>query len=270
MKRVIVEVSTGVAAYGWEPRMVTLTGGLIARDGAVRSAYRRVGPLAPFTTIYVALIGACSILLTIIGPARRDAVLQLSSTDVDHLTARPIFALVASALWVDGIGDYIGVAVLLGIVGTILERRIGTRWIIAIFASGHIIATLLTEGSVALGVHLGLLPSGALSRIDVGISYGLAATLAAAAGLLSGRWRYVGVLVAWAYLGSPLAFTYDMTSWGHVIALGIGVAWWPLLRRRRVRSASRASGDERSVGVGAPRAHVPAGRKGLSPLTRKR
>lgn len=236
-----MEVSTGVAAYGWEPRMVSLTGGLIARDGAIRSRYQRFGPLAPFTTIYVGLIGACSILLAIIGPARRDAVLQLSSTDVDHLTARPIFALISSALWVDGIGDFIGIAVLLGIVGTVLERRIGTRWTIAIFASGHIVATLLTEGSVAVGAHLGFLPSDALSRIDVGISYGLAATLAAAAGLLPARWRYVGVIVAWAYLGSPLAFTYDMTSWGHVVALGIGVGWWPLLRRRSTPLGRRAA-----------------------------
>jgi membrane associated rhomboid family serine protease len=221
--------------------MVTLTGGLIARDGAMRNAYERIGPLAPFTTVYIALLGACSILLSAMGPARRDAVLQMSSTDVDHLTARPLFALVSSALWVDGIGDFIGAAVILGIVGTILERRVGTRRIIAIFASGHVVATLLTEGSVALGVHMGLLPSGALSRIDVGISYGLAATLAAAAVLLPGRWRYVGVLVAWAYLGWPLAFTHDMTSWGHVVALGVGVAWWPILRRRRVGSGRGAS-----------------------------
>jgi hypothetical protein len=258
MKRVIVEVSTGVAANGWEPRMVSLTTGLLARESAIRTAHRRILPLAPFTFVYVVLLGACSLLLTALGPARRDAVLQFSSTDVDHLTARPILALVSSALWIDGIGDYIGVAVLLGIVGTVLERRIGTRWIIAIFASGHVIATLLTESSVALGVDMRWLPSGALSRIDVGISYGLAATLAAASVLLPGRWRYVGVLVAWAYLGSPLAFTYDMTSWGHVIALGIGVAWWPFLRRRDVAGAatgepSRASGGKRLIGVGAPR-----------------
>ncbi|MDQ1486293.1 MAG: hypothetical protein QOJ62_1986, partial [Actinomycetota bacterium] len=185
----------------------------------------------PFTCVYLALLGVCVAILGLLSPASQAAVLQGSSTDVDNLFRHPIWALVSSALWVDGLVDYLVAAVVLGIVATALERRIGTRWVIGVFATGHVVATLLTEGAIAIGVHAGMLPSASLSRLDVGISYGMAATLAAAAGLL-GRRRLLGVVLAWAYLGWPLVASRDMTAWGHVVALAVGVAWWPLLRQR--------------------------------------
>jgi hypothetical protein len=188
----------------------------------------------PFTCVYLALLGVTTAVLSLLNSGDHDAVLQVSSTDVRHLAVHPVFALLSSALWVDGIGDYLVAAVILGALSTILERRIGTRWVIAIFASGHVFATLLTEGAVAVGVHAGWLPANALSRLDVGISYGLAAMLVAGAGLLPGRAKVLGVLAAWVYLGWPLVAAQDMTSWGHVLALGIGVCWWPWLKRRGV------------------------------------
>jgi hypothetical protein len=189
----------------------------------------------PFAFVYVALLAAGSIVLSLLDTGDHDAVLRFSSTDVDHLSKHPMFVLVTSALWVDGVVDCVLAVLVLGIVATVLERRIGTRWVVAIFASGHVGATLLTEGSVAFGVHYGILPSTAASRLDVGVSYGLAAMLGATAGLLPRPARTIGVLGGWAYLGWPIASGLDMTSWGHVIALGIGVSWWPWLRRHEVR-----------------------------------
>jgi hypothetical protein len=189
----------------------------------------------PFAFVYVALLAAAGIVLSLLNSGDHDAVLRFSSTDVDHLSKHPIFVLATSALWVDGVVDWVLAVLVLGIVATVLERRVGTRWVVAIFASGHIGATLLTEGSVAVGLHYGILPSSAASRLDVGVSYGLAAMLGAAAGLLPRPVRTIGVLGGWAYLGWPIAHGLDMTSWGHVIALGIGVSWWPWLRRHDVR-----------------------------------
>jgi hypothetical protein len=189
----------------------------------------------PFAFVYVALLAAGSVVLSLLDTGDHDAVLKVSSTDVDHLSKHPIFVLVTSALWVDGIVDCLLAVLVLGIVATVLERRVGTRWVVAIFASGHVGATLLTEGSVAVGVHYGVLPATAASRLDVGVSYGLAAMLGATAGLLPRPVRTIGVLGGWAYLGWPIASGLDMTSWGHVIALGIGVSWWPWLRRHQVR-----------------------------------
>jgi len=177
----------------------------------------------------VTLIAMGSVVLSLLDTGDHDAVLRTSSTDVHHLSTHPIFVLVTSALWVDGIVDGLLAVLVLGVLATILERRVGTRWVVAIFASGHVIATLLTEGAVAVGVHVGTLPSSAASRIDVGASYGLAALLGATAGLLPRRIRTTGVLAAWIYLGWPIANRFDMTSWGHLIALAVGVCWWPFL-----------------------------------------
>jgi hypothetical protein len=183
----------------------------------------------PFTIVYLSLIAAGSVALSLLDDGDHDAVLRTSSTDVHHLSTHPIFVLVTSALWVDGIVDGLLAVLVLGVLATILERRVGTRWVVGIFASGHVVATLLTEGSIAVGVHIGLLPANAVSRIDVGASYGLAALLGATAGLLPRRVRTVGVFGAWIYLGWPIANRFDMTSWGHLIALAVGVCWWPLL-----------------------------------------
>jgi len=167
-------------------------------------------------------------------------VLRDCSTDLVHLARHPLFALLTSALWVEGARAFVTQAVVLGLAAAMLERRVGSRVAIGVFAGGHVGATLLTEGAVAAGVLAGVLPATAMSRLDVGISYGLAATLGAAAGLLPARWRVVALLAAWSYLGLPLARDLDMTAWGHLTAMAIGVAWWPVIRRRAGRLDARA------------------------------
>jgi hypothetical protein len=209
-----------------------------APSRVLRPAVRKWLPTwrtTPFAFVYVWLLAAGATVLGVLDTGDHDAVLNFSSTDVDHLSRHPVFVLATSALWVDGVVDAVLAVLVLGVVATVLERRIGTRWVVAIFASGHVGATLLTEGSVAVGVHYGVLPTTATSRLDVGVSYGLAAMLGAAAGLLPRPVRTIGVAGGWAYLGWPIATGLDMTSWGHIIALGIGVSWWPWLRRRELR-----------------------------------
>lgn len=183
----------------------------------------------PFTFWYLALLGASTTLLNLLDPNSKLLVLRRSSTDVMHLATRPLFVLVTSAWWIDGILNFAAVVVVLGTVGSLLERRLGTRSALAIFVAGHVGATLITEGAIAIGVHAALLPSTSLSRLDVGVSYGLAATLGAAARLLPKKVRLLGVFAAWLYLGAPLLTDLDMTSWGHAIAVAIGMAWWPAI-----------------------------------------
>ena len=189
--------------------------------------------------------------------ARIRSVAEASSTDVVHLASRPIFVLVASGLWVDNVVEFIAVAVLFGIAASLLERRIGTRATLGVFLCGHVGATLLTEGAVAIGVLADTLPSSALSRLDVGVSYGLAAIGATALGLLPQRWRVGGIVVLWAYLGSALVADPDVTAWGHVLSAALGVAWWPALaslgvahKRRRLVRASLASAAAMGMMVG--------------------
>ncbi len=212
---------------------------------------------SPFTFSYLCLLAAGSLTLGALDPQTRSDVLHASSTDVVHLASRPIFVLVASGLWVDNVFLFIVVAVMFGVGASALERRVGTRATLGVFLSGHVGATLATEGAVAIGVLAGALPSSALSRLDVGVSYGLAAIVAAALGLLPQRWRVGGVVVLWAYLGGALIADPDVTAWGHLLAAGLGVAWWPGLAglgaanaRRRVSRASLTTGWAMGMMVG--------------------
>jgi hypothetical protein len=181
------------------------------------------------------------------------ALHQASSTDVAHLVQHPVLVLVASALWiVGGITSPYAVAFL--VVLTALERRTGGSRTAAVFLLGHVVATLATEVPVGLAVLAGHLPDSSLHRLDYGISFGVAASVGALAGLLS-PWLRWPVLIGFAAMlvGDLLAFTDPMTDWGHLMSLTIGISTWPLVRRRR--TARMPSSVSRS---GLPRGVVPA------------
>jgi hypothetical protein len=115
---------------------------------------------------------------------------------------------------------------------TALERRIGSLRTAGVFLFGHVLATLATEVPVGLAVLAGHLPGSSLHRLDYGVSFGVAAGIGALAGLLP-LWLRLPLLTAfgWMLLQDLLAFTDPMTNWGHLIALAIGIATWPVVRR---------------------------------------
>ncbi|MET8133460.1 rhomboid-like protein [Streptomyces sp. NPDC005251] len=186
----------------------------------------------PFTFGYAAVLAATSYLADHAHPAFVHALHQASSTDVAHLARHPVLVLIASALWiVGGIASPYAVGFLL--VLTALERRTGTAWAAGVFLLGHVAATLATEVPVGLAVLAGVLPVGSLHRLDYGISFGVAASVGSLAGLLS-PWLRRPLLIGFgAVLVQDLILMTDpVTDGGHLIALAIGVATWPLVRQR--------------------------------------
>ncbi|WP_046261340.1 rhomboid-like protein [Streptomyces sp. WM6386] len=185
----------------------------------------------PFTFGYAAVLAVTSLVTEYADPALVHSLLQGSSTDVAHLVRTPVLVLPASALWIAG-----GIAspYVLGflLVMTALERRIGGLRSASVFLLGHVLATLATELPVGLAVLVGHLPDTSLHRLDYGISFGVAAGTGALAGLLSPwlRWPLLG-LYGGMLVQDLLAFTDPMTEWGHLMALAIGVATWPVVRR---------------------------------------
>jgi membrane associated rhomboid family serine protease len=155
--------------------------------------------------------------------------LEWISTNAHNLGHRPITSLVASALVIDGQALlFWGVALALVLIP--VERRYGTLRTVAVFAAGHVLATLLTEVPVAIGIRLGYLPGSDARSLDVGISYGLAAVTAVAVGLIPGRRRFViTALMAGALVG-VLISAPSMTAAGHVLAFSIGIVCCALLR----------------------------------------
>ncbi|MFC8130967.1 rhomboid-like protein [Streptomyces sp. NPDC057302] len=187
----------------------------------------------PFTFGYAAVLTLTSLLAQYADPSLISALHRHSSTDVAHLAQQPLLVLVASALWIaGGIASPYAIGFLL--VLTALERRIGALRTAGVFLLGHVVATLATEVPVAFSVLAGQLPDSSLHRLDYGISFGVAASVGALAGLFTPwlRWLVLagfgGMLV-----DDLIAFTDPMTNWGHLLALSIGVATWPLVRRWR-------------------------------------
>lgn len=185
----------------------------------------------PFTFGYAAVLAVTSYVAAHADPALVRTLQQASSTDVAHLLREPVLVLVTSALWVAG-----GFAspFVLGflLVLTALERRIGGVRTAGVFLLGHVLATLATEVPVGLAVWAGHLPDSSLHRLDYGISFGVAASVGALAGLLTPwlRWPLLagfgGMLVQ-----DLLVLADPLTNWGHLIALVIGVGMWPWVRR---------------------------------------
>ncbi|MFF3391590.1 rhomboid-like protein [Streptomyces sp. NPDC002669] len=196
----------------------------------------------PFTFGYLPVLVATSLFMGYADPGTVSAVLHGSSTDVAHLGERPLLVLAAGALWVVGglASPYVlGFALVL----TALERRIGGWRTAGVFLLGHVVATLATEIPVGLSVVAGRLPESSLHRLDHGISFGLMASVGALAGLLTPLPRIwvlgaVGAMVVrdLVELGSPL------TGWGHLLALLLGVACRPLLRRAVARRGAGGFG----------------------------
>jgi hypothetical protein len=185
----------------------------------------------PFTFGYATLLCLTSLIATYADPALVHALLQGSSTDVAHLVRTPELVLTASALWVAG-GVTSPFAIAFVLVLTALERRIGGLRTAGVFLLGHVLATLATEVPVGLAVLAGHLPDSSLHRLDYGVSFGVAAGIGALAGLLP-PWLRLPLLAGfgWTLLQDLLAFADPMTNWGHLIALGIGLATWPVVRR---------------------------------------
>ncbi|MER7479951.1 rhomboid-like protein [Streptomyces sp. NPDC126510] len=211
----------------------------VRQPGPTAGSRRRLRPWrllptptgTPFTFGYALLLCLTSLIAAHADPALVHALLQGSSTDVTHLVRTPELVLVGSALWVAG-GVTSPFALAFVLVLTALERRIGGARTAGVFLLGHVLATLATEVPVGLAVLAGHLPDSSLHRLDYGVSFGVAAGIGALAGLLP-LWQRLPLLAGfgWMLLQDLLAYADPMTNWGHLIALGIGVATWPVVRR---------------------------------------
>ncbi|WUH50995.1 hypothetical protein OHO27_13245 [Streptomyces sp. NBC_00443] len=184
----------------------------------------------PFTLAYAAVLAVTSLVATYADPALVHALHQGSSTDVAHLVGMPVTVLLASALWIAG-GFVAPYTLALLLVLAALERRIGGMRTAVVFLTGHVLATLATEVPVGLAVLVGHLPGSSLHRIDYGVSFGVATAIGALSGLLR-PWLRCPVLVLFGgmLIQDLVNLTDPLTNWGHLIALAIGIAMWPVVR----------------------------------------
>jgi hypothetical protein len=192
----------------------------------------------PFTFYYLGVLALTTLLLHFGRPTAIHRLLALSSTDAVNLQRHPIQVLLLSALWLQDAHWLIYALIFTAVIAP-LERRIGTRWTILIFASGHVLASLATELPVLIAVRAHLLPRVDAHLLDVGVSYGFFAVAGALSVLLPTppRWWVLGLLnasIVAIYLSTdPTSTDATVTVAGHLLSLYIGMlGWLPWLRRR--------------------------------------
>jgi len=168
-------------------------------------------------------LAATSLLLHCSGPDFSNHVTAAVSTDMSHLRSDPLTVLVGSALFADQ--PWASVLVLFSLSLAPLEQRIGPARTAAVFAAGHVVATLATELPLGAAIGLGWLPDSASHRLDFGVSYGMYACAGALVALLPPPWRRRALAAAAAStVLAALLNCHDLVGCtGHPVALAVGV-----------------------------------------------
>ncbi|MFF9641378.1 rhomboid-like protein [Kitasatospora aureofaciens] len=193
------------------------------------------------TTVYVLLLTATASWLATQGHAERARFVRHNSSNVHHMEVGKWWTLFTSGLVVDGVPAWAGIAAVAVVLG-LAEWRWGPARAGAVFAFGHVGATLLTEG--AMWVMLVARIPGALSRArDVGISYGLVATAGCLLALGPPALRRYGLPALALALAGAWAADQQLADAGHLVALGLGVlasrSPWLLARAARPHPGER-------------------------------
>lgn len=193
----------------------------------LRSRLRRFVPTPrrnPLALGYLAVLLATTLFARFGDADLVDRLQAFSSSDGHNLLDHPVQALVLSGLWVAG-PIWMPYFWAFALTVAPLERRIGARRTIGVLAAGHVLATLLSQAAVGLEVSTGRLAPEALDSVDIGVSYGVLASLGALAAVLPGRGRPVLLAGAVAMTGYQFLSESELVSRvGHPSALLVGVA----------------------------------------------
>ena len=198
----------------------------------------------PGTHIWLLIIAVTSIVIEFSTEGLELYLLHRTSSNVHELSAHPFQSLLTSAFWNENPSSFLLYAVLFEIFHAHVERWIGTlRWLFTV-ATAHIAATLISQRVVLLSIENHEVPRRMAHVVDIGVSYGIAASVGILTYRLPYRWRWLYLAGALAFFGVPLATDGTFTDLGHAIALGIGLLGWPLTRNP---GGTKISGSEPSA-----------------------
>ncbi|KOY58957.1 rhomboid-like protein [Streptomyces sp. XY332] len=194
---------------------------------------------SPGTHIWLLIIAVTSIIVVIAPDHLEHVLLHRHSSNIHELTRHPVRALISSAFWIANPASLALYAVLFELFHAPVERWLGTlRWLV-IVATAHITATLISQKVVLMAIQDHRAPQSMVHVVDVGVSYGLAASIGVLTYRLPNplRWIYLACVVA--FFGLPLLTGGTFTDLGHAISLSVGLLAWPLTRHPHPRHVSR-------------------------------
>ncbi|WP_068274291.1 rhomboid-like protein [Aldersonia kunmingensis] len=195
------------------------------------AAVRNYIASAPVTYAWLAILLVTTIVQHRLSPSALNTVLGERSTNLAHLASDPLHVLVSSLFWIDG-GRWLPYLVLFSIFHATAERWLGAwRWL-AVGLTAHVLATYISEGSLAIAIDRGMANPALVDTRDIGVSYFLAGVIGVLTYHVAGRWRWVYLAAVLIVYGTPLLVDLNFTAVGHFSSVLIGLAFYPITRGR--------------------------------------
>ncbi|MFJ7064269.1 rhomboid-like protein [Streptomyces sp. NPDC101115] len=196
---------------------------------------------SPGTHVWLLVIAITSLVIALSPDGVEHYLLHRNSSNLYELSRHPVRALVGSAFWIQNPASLPFYAVLFEVFHAPVERWLGTvKWLVVV-ATAHVAATLVSQKVVLEAIQDHDVPRSMAHVVDVGVSYGLAASVGILTYRLARPWRWFYLAGAVAFFAVPLVTDRTYTDLGHAISLAIGLAFWPLTRDKPVVGRPRTS-----------------------------
>jgi hypothetical protein len=182
---------------------------------------------SPGTFVWLTILLVTTLITRNLSPRAQAHIIEWHSTNLHQLARDPVRVLITSALWIDG-GHWWPYVFLYALFHAPAERWLGTlRWLVVLLIA-HIGATYLSEGVVAYRISHGLAPASERFIDDIGVSYALAGIQGVLVYYLTSPWRYLYAAVLLVFYAYSLIDHPSFTAVGHMSALLLGLACYPL------------------------------------------
>jgi hypothetical protein len=190
---------------------------------------------SPATFIYLGILSITTWVLLGLSDKVTTLLLLEHSTNLHELRINPAKVLIRSAFWAPGY-QFLPWLMLFAVVLAPAEAWLGTsRWV-TVFITGHFVATIASATALWFGIRYGVASRHLQETIDVGVSYGFVAVASLFTFRLPTPWRWLWAVGALGIGIAALLIGQSFTDVGHLIAIGIGFAFYPITRGQDVRS----------------------------------
>lgn len=194
---------------------------------------------SPGTHVWLAVIALTSLVIALAPPGVENYFLHRNSSNLHQLAHHPVRALLGSAFWIEDPAGIVLYAALFELLHAPVERWLGTAKWLFIVAAAHVTATLVSQQVVLAAIRLHDVPRSMAHVVDIGVSYGLAASAGVLTYRLARPWRWLYLAGVVAFFVVPLVTDRTYTDLGHTIALAVGLACYPLTRGKQVAHERR-------------------------------
>ena len=186
---------------------------------------------APLTYSWLFVLLVTTLIQHSLSLRRLHALLQKESTNLHHLASDPIRVLLESLLWIDG-RYWWPYLVVFTLFLAPAERWLGRwRWL-AVGLTCHVVATYVGEGFLYWTIQRAMASPRLIDARDVGVSYVVTGIVGVLTYHVARPWRWAYLALSVLLFGVALAVRSNFTSVGHLCALGVGLACYPLVKAR--------------------------------------